>query len=342
MSVALQLPGAPGFSGGGAGPGAVTTGMRQVVRLLGLIRRRFDLVTRRDALAALAPVFADAIAKLRGELARWKGEETFTTANKRALLVQLQELGRGLAGRVKDVTLDRIRVSAEAGMASAVQEIDAIQTALGPRVLAPVPIREVARLVGATDNLDRSLLERHHLRLKTIVREVYSEGLVRAMEHKVAAGLASGRNMTELAHDLESTVEGSYWRAERIGRTESAWAFCQSHVQAGQALVDGGYDDTLVRWIEFVDDATRQPLDIRVAEDSLHLHGQLRRPGDPFDDPGNKNNPRPTEPPNRPNDRATLVVWRASWGEPPGGIGRLDAESQQAWAQALEAARRAA
>jgi hypothetical protein len=92
------------------------------------------------------------------------------------------------------------------------------------------------------------------------------------------------------------------------------------------------------RWTEYVDDATGRPLDARVANDSLVLHGQVcfQPEGATFEGrstflvggtggftmpPDGRVNAklwgkRYAHPPNRPNDRSRLVPWKPTWGVP--------------------------
>jgi hypothetical protein len=109
-------------------------------------------------------------------------------------------------------------------------------------------------------------------------------------------------------------------------------AYNETRVEEAKALPGLGMPGVLMRWTEHVNDMTRQPLDKRVGKDSIALHGQLRLPGDPFYDIVNRRSVK--APPNRPNDRAVVTVWRVTWGEPTGGLDGLDAERRQAWEQA--------
>ncbi len=75
------------------------------------------------------------------------------------------------------------------------------------------------------------------------------------------------------------------------------------------------------RWTELINDLTGQPLDNRVAKDSIAMHGQVAYPGHYFtmpagDVPHLMVGKQWLYPPNRPNDRAVLTPWMRGWGVP--------------------------
>jgi hypothetical protein len=130
-------------------------------------------------------------------------------------------------------------------------------------------------------------------------------------------GLAS---VGETLEDVERTLDARWATAERIVRTETAYAFnAAADAQIAEYARRAGAP-VRKRWVERVDDATGRPLDARVARDSLVLHGQVVAPDASFQMP---RDPRVSPklwgllyryPPNRPNDRAVVLPWRAEWG----------------------------
>jgi hypothetical protein len=137
------------------------------------------------------------------------------------------------------------------------------------------------------------------------------------------------------------------WQAERIVRTECAWAFNATHAD-GIADAARELPDMMMRWTEQCDDASGAPLDDRVGVDSIALHGQLAKPGGVFTMPPTSLVPDKSgktdvplglvgmmwaHPPNRPNDRAVLAPWRPHWGVPGwtwDGSGRVPYEVREA------------
>jgi hypothetical protein len=121
---------------------------------------------------------------------------------------------------------------------------------------------------------------------------------------------------------LKGSLDQESWRIERLARTEAshAYGFAQRDALDTLARVPG-FAGLMPRWTEHVSDYTGQPLDRRVAADSLALHGQVVRSGDLYRIPPEAPNvPHRlavgawSHPPNRPNDRAVLVPWQRGWG----------------------------
>ena len=313
-------------------------GARGASTLIALTRRRLDLISRVDSIKRLRPVMAAAQRELAARLAAIPAEQAFSRATTIAYQAQVQSVIAGLAqqldGPISETQIQAMRSSVE----TLAQGVSVAQRAIGAASVqyGVLPVREIARMSGALAT-ETTLLERFHIRRKTVIHN-YGESVVRDMEQTLAKGLAQGMGPAQMADALASRNDGfkpAWWKAERIARTEGAFAFNTSTLEAGQMLADEGASDVLMRWVEFVNDDTGQPLDNRVDEDSLKMHGQLRRPGQSFWDPVHSKSV--SSPPNRPNDRATLVVWRASWGEPPGGLARLDQTSRDEFAAALDA-----
>lgn len=124
-----------------------------------------------------------------------------------------------------------------------------------------------------------------------------------------------------------------FWQAERIVRTEGSWATNRTHAD-GIEEASRVVPELMLRWVEHVSEDGR-PLDDRVGEDSLVLHGQIVEPGGLFVMP---EDPDVSEdmwgemwmhPPNRPNDRSIVSAWFPGMGVMAwvyrGGI-RIDVE----------------
>ena len=328
--------------------GTPTTSRQAVVgaatRTIELARRRFDAAARVRAVRELIPLLKAAQRELRSRLARVAPGDSFTAVQASAFRAQIaavinqlsRELGISVTRLMQGASNESVSV-----LAAQINGMQRRLAAAGMAVsdLTTIPLTEVTRLTG-TLGRDTSLLQEFYGRGNASARS-YGQALIIDFEKDVGVGLATGMTTDQIADRLvrtNGTFRNAWWRAERIARTESSWAFNRSHREAAERL-DEDFDDTLLRWTEFVDDASGAPLDNRVAEDSIALHGQLRLPGDPFYD--EVNGVYVNEPPNRPNDRATLLTWRASWGEPPGGIAGLDPDSLTAWDAALANAKKA-
>ena len=126
---------------------------------------------------------------------------------------------------------------------------------------------------------------------------------------------------------LEAKLGNASWQIERTIRTECSGAFNLGQQEAMKRLVEQtDFRGKLYkRWTELVSDLTGRPLDKRVEQDSLLLHGQVTPPAGVFVMPSSVTGNRLVQklqgrvwshPPNRCNDRAILTPWMAGWGIP--------------------------
>jgi hypothetical protein len=139
-------------------------------------------------------------------------------------------------------------------------------------------------------------------------------------------------------HVFNLTTVNGYFSVEGVytGNTSFAWSAAHaSALDEASELIPGLFR----RWVEYVNDQTGAPLDGRVANDSLVLHGQVAfTPADgatmearstflvggtggfemPRDGRVNAKlwGKRYAHPPNRPNDRSRIVGWKVDWPVP--------------------------
>ena len=303
-----------------------------------LIRDRFDATAEVATRKKLLPILRQAEKELEARLAKAAASgQPFTAAQASAYRVQIRSTVAALSKHVGEAVGDLSGEASAESVHSLMTQMKMAQAALGaspaPEVALSLP--EIARLSGAFGQ-NTSLLK-HFLDRGNASALNYGKDLIGDFEGLIAKGLATGKTTDQVSTELltaNTGFKGAWWKAERIARTEVSYAYNVT-AREGSKKLGEAFPDVLNRWVEYVDDDSRLGLDDRVGDDSLRLHGQLRRPGQPFHDVVNKRDV--TEPPNRPNDRAALTVWRASWGEPPGGLDRLDRESQEAFGEALAA-----
>ena len=183
-----------------------------------------------------------------------------------------------------------------------------------------LPIEEAARFAGILDAQETSLLARHQA---SIAR--YGAHLIGQMEGRLAVGMLSGDTLHSAGRRLQGLGVKEWWRAERIVRTELAWAHNASHA-AGVRALQSTMPDMRMRWAEHVSDLTGAPLDDRVETDSMAMHGQVQAPDGLFTMPSDPNvrarwgGKRCEHPPNRPQDRAVLEAWRPHWTDLPSWV----------------------
>jgi hypothetical protein len=190
---------------------------------------------------------------------------------------------------------------------------------------APVlPIEEAARFAGVIDKSRGSLLRQH----KTSIKR-YGMVVIEKAQDAMSVSAASGETLDGAIGRVHEVVEGEWWQAERIARTESAYAYNSSHAEGIKEIAkeDG---DVWMQWVEFCGPDGR-PLDDRVGVDSIAIHAQVADPGGeftmpataPFPDAKGNTIVSPSlvgqswaVPPCRPNGRETVMPWRKDWGAP--------------------------
>lgn len=242
------------------------------------------------------------------------GPESFTAQAQRGVLGQLRQgqvaIARNLAGSLGQVS----RAAQAEGVAAAAKNVRTLQESLvGP--FAPLPIEEASVVSDLVESRASSLLRVHEASMAR-----YGSALVQRMEQQLSLSVLTEETPMEAADRIERVADLGWAGAERIVRTEQAYAFNLGH---RDALVEASADlgDLYMRWTEHVDD-DGDPLDTRVGEDSVAMHGQLAEPGGLFTMPNDEDvseslRGRSWEhPPNRPNDRAVLAPWRYGWGIP--------------------------
>lgn len=146
-----------------------------------------------------------------------------------------------------------------------------------------------------------------------------------ALQVGMSAALAQSLSLQETPMDaidrLRTVADSNWWRGERIIHTGMAYAYNQAQADAISEVAPfmAGLGK---RWCELVDDVTGQPLDNRVGNDSLVLHGQVVEhsglfvmPPDPIVHPSFWNKAWFSSP-NRPNDRSITMPWRPDWRVP--------------------------
>ena len=177
---------------------------------------------------------------------------------------------------------------------------------------------------GALPGVDRSMLARFNK-----YNQKYSAQTLRRVETAIGRALLADKSTFDVIEEMmdDRGIAGVFherWKIDRVVTTELAHAYNASYLEHVKPL-HASDDDLIVRWVEHVSDATRQPLDSRVGKDSVFLHGQVRVPGKPFNDAiiGGS----PVAPPNRPRDRGRLVLMRRSWLEKSGLLREDDAEA---------------
>lgn len=183
-----------------------------------------------------------------------------------------------------------------------------------------LPLLEIGRLNGLVADQIPSLMRAHNVSMAR-----FGTQLVGRFEGEIGAAMALGESPGKMIDRLQTVGEMEWWRAERVVRTELNFAAGRSARAAADEQAEELDGDMWSRWTEHVTDQGT-PLDDRVGVDSEAMHGQVAPPGEAFTQPpANRQGDLVSDslvgrtwtcPPNRPNDRAVLVPWRAHWGVP--------------------------
>lgn len=289
-------------------------------------QRKIDRLVQARGVAPVRSIYADILRQLEGAVDELP--ETYSATVRAGMLAQVR------AGMVRFISQGATALDAATADAMATASRDAFQLLATMEhqftgAVLPLPIGQIARLRGLKE-APASLLRAHQRSLSR-----YGAHVVTRAEEELAASLALGESTHQAMDRLDGMVDGEWYRAERIVRTEYAHAYNGEHRETYDAASEEFDGDLWSQWSEHVS-ADGSPLDDRVAVDSLAMHGQVARPGELFTQP--PTSPAPDAkgrtdvpaglvgqswefPPNRPNDRSVLIPWRPHW-EIPGWVWR--------------------
>ena len=268
--------------------------------------------------------------QLERRLAKIPGakRDRFTSHQYRLYMGQLQQglalITKRLAGGLGDLS----RSAQTEALRDVIHDITRLEKGFtGAEIV--LPIEEAGRFQGVISGVRESMLQTHQV---SVAR--YGGHLIQRMENQLASSLLVGDDLGTAIDRVVNTADLEWWQAERIARTETIWAYNATSRQGIQEAA-GELPDMMMRWSEHISDTTGTALDNRVdggngrIEDSHAMHGQVIAPGGVFRFPNTMpdGSPIPTKlrrfvgqswsnPPNRPNDRATLAPWRPHWGIP--------------------------
>jgi hypothetical protein len=290
----------------------------QIARLFQLHRRRVQRVVDQGSVRPLRQLYEDSILRTQRALERQikLGRGTsYTAQHHRIMLAQLRvgvreltdQIGASVALKAREAQVESLRT-----LVSNIQQADQLAVGMAPTM----PLEEAAVFYGVLQGVDPSLSRAYQTTMQT-----YGTQTINRVELELGAMLASGVSSYDAVGNVTAIIQGERWRAERIVRTEVMHAYNAAHERG---LVEASRTIPMLysRWTENIDDMTGRAYDNRVAADSFALHGQLSRPGGMFTmPPANLVSPKlwGTQfmfPPNRPNDRATVLPWRPEWGLP--------------------------
>lgn len=240
------------------------------------------------------------------------GESSFTGAQIRATLRQVRLVLRQLAPGIREVAVASGKDAAETGVESTatyLTGIDKIYRGVGSQPLA-LPVAKMLEVAsqGAEASILRRLLGDPDHPAQPGILERYGASTVGHFETILQKGVIAKKSWADMRDDITDAspflqAAPGYW-ATRIVRTEIAGALNKGQFEATKRANEELGD--MVKILSSVDDD-------RTGADSLAVHGQIRRPEEPFE----------TwyglflHPPDRPNDRALVIPHRIVWPLPP-------------------------
>ena len=287
-------------------------------------RRTLDRLIDRGSVERLRSVYVKAASEVMAKLERLgKGSTGFSHHHLQMALAQLK------AGQIyiDDQMLGELNAATREAQVESLHTLVRNYKRLEKHFSghAPVlPIEEAARFAGVIDKSRGSLLRQH----KTSIKR-YGMAVIEKAQDAMSVSAASGETLDDAIGRVHEVVEGEWWQAERIARTESAYAYNSSHAEGIKEIAKEDVD-VWMQWTEFCG-PDGAPLDIRVGVDSIALNGQVAPPGGVFTMPATapfpdaKGNTKVDDslvgktwefPPDRPNDRATILPWKKEWGKP--------------------------
>lgn len=281
-------------------------------------RRTLDRILDKRSVKGMKKLYDAAQQELQRKLEKAAGagrKSTMTTYQMTQLRAQVREgqarIAASMANGMKLINTD---TQAEA-IRQATRTITTLEKQFTGAELV-LPLEEAATFQGLIAGRTSSLIKANQTSFAR-----YGTRLTAQMEQELSLALMTGETPMEAIDRITDVADNEWWQGERIVRTETAYAFNASHSDAIVAAQDE-LPDLYERWTEYVDDATGQPMDDRVANDSLVLHGQVVAKGGRFIMPPDPRvsqkmwNQTYDHPPNRPNDRAVLMPWRPGWPAP--------------------------
>lgn len=264
---------------------------------------------------------------------RGHGKDSFTASQLRSAIAQVHAVMQGLThGMAKELP----QAGAEVAGAAAANALRYLQSAEKHFTGSSRPLRlDEAAIFDAAASGARS----------TVLRRLATSGEIGGVEgtHHAKQGILERYGLETIGHfegvmkkalitrapwedvkkqlvEKSPFLQGApaFW-AERIARTETMGAHNRAHwesIQEASEQLGGGMVKILA--------AT---FDDRTAADSYAVHGQIRRPEEPFESWFGLYQ----HPPNRPNDREVVVPHRIEWPIPPYLAWKSDSQIAERW-----------
>lgn len=254
-------------------------------------------VTQKKALAVLEESRQTLVDKIASKVKAGKGS-TFTVNRYRAALAQVDAvLGEMTANQMRGFKHTSSALG-ESSVKDAILQVNAgekIYTGL----VRPVPFEEALRF-QKTEVLKSSLLDQFDESITA-----YGHSTIVRIKKAMSQSMLAGEPMEAVIDQLSKTsriFKEARWRAARIYRTELANTYEATRQSTAEWIKKELYPDLKKKLVAIHDD--------RTGADSIYVDGQTRDLNEPFEDNLGR---KYQHPPNRPNDRETVLHVRDAW-----------------------------
>lgn len=294
--------------------------MASLIRdIVDLHRRQLFGVIEVRGVGRMKKLYADARGELEAKLRRMvragKGE-TFGAQHLRMVLTQVADTVKTFEQELVHHMDQTGRMAGNLAPRHLVSMVEKMEEKYG-RMTPVVQAAQAAVVRGAYPEVARTLLDKYRQSA-----EFYGPPTMRAIRTGLAHSIVQEETVDEAVGRVVET-DGLFdlqrFRAERIVRTEMSYSYHVTN-QRGLEQLAPAVPKLMKRLV-----ATH---DSRTGEDSIELDGQTVPVDQPFvwvvkDARGHPTGEvvRYMAPPNRPNDRETVIPWQESWGVSLGEVG---------------------
>lgn len=285
-----------------------------------------DLKGRNELMQLLVKA-QDELQRRMIELVGKSGADTFSYAQMRATLVQIKIVTAEIEAAMYSGLVNQSMDAAGRAAANTARYLTMANGAFGEVGLEPLDINTPRMLSRAVNGAKSSLLRRFGTDpndpRRPGILDRYGMTTVGFFETRLQLGFLQKKRFEQIQQDL---IESSpflkekprHW-AERIFRTEGMSAYNKGSHESYLSTAEGREDEFVKIVVAFFDD--------RTAADSYATHGQIRRLEEPFD---TWYGPI-MHPPDRPNDRGSMVLHRKRWPLPKSLQWKSDEQILAAW-----------
>lgn len=306
--------------------------MAEITAVLREHRQRLERAIQRHGVAPLRKMYGQAMRQLEGRLAalvRRGDGDTFTAHMQRAMLTQVRDAQMRLSGKMAAELGEGVRDIQAIQLKALIRDVERLEKRYTGASVT-IPVDQGAKFTAIVDRHRKTLLRTHQSSMRN-----YGARVVAGIEDELGLGLVTGLTPHKVVDAVMEQMDGEFWQAERIARTEGMYGANLANrdgIEAAAEVVPG----LMMQWREYISDSGVS-LDSRVADgttvngvkksaDSSAMHLQVAEPGGVFTMPPSDPDGHPTpdnmagktwaNPPNRPRDRSSVSPWSASWGIP--------------------------